>query len=128
MGELVDGNPLFPGENELDQNTYVDTIIKEIQGAALPKYGSAEKMVNPPMAAIRFGNELFCKGVINGTVGVTYSGPLLRTNQYSLVDISFTVTEGGPYDADTVMKFGSFRGLDDEHIFLNQTLERNIYR
>ena len=38
-----------------------------------------------------------------------------------MADISFTVTEVDPYDAQTVAKMGSFRGLD-------RTLEKNLYK
>jgi hypothetical protein len=34
-------------------------------------------MVNPPMVAVRFGNEIFIKGVVTGGVTVTSQLPLL---------------------------------------------------
>ena len=37
------------------------------------------------------------------------------------VDVSFTISEIDPYDAQTVMQQGSFRGI-------NKTLERRIYK
>ena len=100
---------------------YVDTIIKCMQECALPNYKDASKMVDPPMLAIRFGNDIFIKGIINGGVTVSYSGPILTTNKYVLIDIGFTITEIDPYDADTVMQTGSFRGLD-------KTLEKRLYK
>lgn len=78
-------------------------------------------MVDPPSVAIRFGNEIFIKGIINGSITVSYSGPILDNNKYSVVDIGFTVYETSPYSADEVAKSGSFRGLD-------KTLERRLYR
>lgn len=100
---------------------YVDTIIKHLQAAALPSYGSSQKMVDPPIVAVRFGNEIFIKGVISGAVSVTYQLPILENNKYACVDISFDVQEIEPYDAKDVMITGSFRGLDT-------TLERNIWK
>ena len=100
---------------------YVDTIIKQLQACALPSYKIAAKMVNPPSVAVRFGNEIFIKGIINGGVTVTYKTPLLENNKYALVDISFTVTETDPYDAETVANLGSFRGL-------NSTIEKRLYK
>lgn len=100
---------------------YVDALIKAIQAAALPSYSSAEKLVNPPMVAVRMGNDVFIKGVVNGTVGVTYSLPILSNNKYAHVSVSFNVEEVDPYTAEQVMLAGSFRGLDT-------TLERNIYK
>lgn len=82
---------------------YIDVLIREIQALALPRYDASQKMVDPPMVAVRFGNEVFIKGVVNGNVGVTYSGPILTSNKYAKVDISFNVAEVDPYDADAVM-------------------------
>lgn len=100
---------------------YIDTIIREIQAAALPKYNSSEKMVDPPIVAIRFGDDIFCKGVVTSSVGVSYSGPILETNKYACVDISFQISEIDPYDADTIMQFGGFRGFSTD-------LERNVFK
>lgn len=100
---------------------YIDTIIKCMQACALPNYRDASKMVDPPMVAVRFGNDIFIKGVINGGVTVTYSGPILDNNKYALVDIGFEVTEIDPYDANSVLQYGSFRGLD-------KTLENRLYK
>ena len=100
---------------------YVDTLIKQIQAAALPNYNGSEKLVDPPMVAIRFGNDLFIKGVVTGAVSVTYQLPILETEKFGHVSVSFTVEEVDPYDANTVMRTGSFRGLDT-------TLERNLWK
>lgn len=100
---------------------YIDTLIKQLQACALPNYKDASKMVDPPLVAVRFGNEIFIKGVVNNGVAVTYSGPILTNNKYSIVDISFQVFETSPYDADSVAQLGSFRGLD-------KTLEKRLYR
>ena len=100
---------------------YVDTMIKELQAIAMPKYNASIKMVNPPMIALRLGNEIYVKGIVNGGITVTYSGPLLNNNKYACVNVGFTVTEVDPYDATTVAKDGSFRGL-------NKSLERRLYK
>lgn len=104
---------------------YVDTLIKQLQAIALPEYSTRDKMVNPPIIAVRFGDDIFCKGVVSGGVTHTYGLPIItdknNQNKYALVDISFQVSEIEPYDATTVMQAGSFRGLDT-------TLERNIWK
>ena len=61
------------------------------------------------MVAVRFGDEVFIKGVVIGGVSITSNLPLLSNNKYALVDISFNVTEIDPYDADAVMQQGQFR-------------------
>ena len=100
---------------------YVDTLIKYLEAAALPAYAAAEKMVDPPIVALRFGQDIFIKGVIIGSVGVTYSLPILENDKYAQIQINFAVNEIDPYDAQQVAKIGSFRGL-------NTSLERKIYK
>lgn len=99
---------------------YVDTIISHIQAAALPNYDASEKLVDPPMVAVRFGDDIYIKGVVNGSVGVGYGLPILRNGKYAQVSINFQVTEVDPYDAQQVMNMGSFRGLDS-------SLERSLF-
>ena len=100
---------------------YVDELIKQIQAAVLPKYSASSKMVDPPLVAIRFGNEIFCKGVITGSVDVSYDVPVLQNGKYASVGLEFTVQEVDPYDAETVLQVGSYRGLDT-------SLERKIWK
>lgn len=100
---------------------YVDTLVKQLQAAALPAYGASDKLVDPPMIAVRFGNDIFIKGVVVGAVSVTYSLPIITGNKYAHVSVSFTVEEIDPYDAQTVMQAGSFRGL-------STTLERSAWK
>ena len=100
---------------------YVDTLIKCCQAMALPRYKASEKMVNPPIVAIRFGNDIFCKGIIEGSVGVQYDLPIIKNNKYAIVTVSFTIKEIDPFDADTVIQQGSYRGL-------NTSLERNVWK
>lgn len=100
---------------------YVDFLIKQIQAIALPKYSTGIKMVNPPLVALRFGNDIYIKGVVNGGVTVTYSGPILQNDKYAVAEISFSISEIDPYDADSIWNQGSFRGL-------NTSLERRIWR
>ena len=68
-------------------------------------------MVEPPMVAVQLSNDIFIKGVVNGGVSVTYDYPVLENNKYAKVTISFNVSEVRPYDADSVGRLGSFRGL-----------------
>lgn len=103
---------------------YIDILIREIQAIALPKYNNSSKMVDPPIIAVRFGSDIFCKGVVQGGVSINYELPIITdkagNDKYSIVNISFTVHEIDPYDADTVMLAGSYRGL-------STNLVRNIW-
>lgn len=105
----------------LDESDYVDEMIKQLNAAVLPRYAAAEKMVNPPIVAVRFGKDIFCKGVIIGGLTTTYAGPILRTDKYAQVNVDFTIYEIDPYDADSVMQVGHFRGL-------NTDLERRVWK
>ena len=94
-----------------DGDDYVDTLIKALQSIAVPKYNVVNKAVEVPTVAVRFGEEIFIKGIVNGQIGVTYSKPILSNNKYAVVDVSFQVTEADPYDATSIATSGSFRGL-----------------
>lgn len=90
---------------------YVDALLRQIQAIALPKYNASQKEVVPPMIAIRFGNDIFIKGVVNSGISIEYQKPILDNGKYSQITISFDVTETDPYDAESVQKLGSFRGI-----------------
>lgn len=112
-------NRAFIEDIEIGED-YVDTLVKYLQAMALPSYKAAQvrsavnsgKLVNPPIIAVRFGNTLFIKGIVDGNVGVTYSGPIDRNNKYQMVNVSFTVSETDPQDAESLAKQGSMRGLE----------------
>lgn len=100
---------------------YVDLMIKQIQAAALPAYAVSQKMVNPPVVALRLGDDIFIKGVVSGAVSVSYETPILSNGKYANVMIGFAIQEIDPYDADTALKYGSFRGL-------STSLERRVWK
>lgn len=101
---------------------YMDYVIRQIQSAAVPAYSLSDKMVDPPVVAMRLGNSIFIKGVITGGVGLTYDPPILADGKYAICDISFSISEIDPYSASIVSQVGSYRGND-----LNITLERNVW-
>lgn len=112
------------GVSNLDttiNDDYVDYLINSLQACAVPEYSSTDKMVDPPMVAVRLGNDIFIKGVVLGNVSVTYELPILTTGKYASAKVSFVVAEVDPYSADTVQVAGSFRGL-------STSLERNVYK
>jgi hypothetical protein len=102
---------LFPGFTQDESSDYTDALIRALQAAALPHYSDYNNTVEPPIVAVRFGDEIFIRGVIDSGVNVTYEKPILTNNKYARVSISFTVSEIDPYDAQTVFKNGSFRGV-----------------
>lgn len=107
---------------DLLREDYVDIMINQLQSAALPRYAASEKMVNPPIVAVKIGRNIFCKGVVNGGVTVTHSGPILEgSEKYAMAEVSFTIQEVDPYDADTVALEGGYRGI-------RTTLERNLFK
>ncbi len=119
MTQLNYNNKAFIADVGLNDD-YIDTLVKYLQAMALPTYKVSQvqsaisqgKIVNPPIAAVRFGNSLFIKGIVSGNVGVTYAGAIDRNNKYQEVTVSFTIVETEPQDADTIAKWGSFRGLE----------------
>lgn len=112
------------GVSNLDttiNDDYVDYLINSLQACAVPEYSSTDKMVDPPMVAVRLGNDIFIKGVVLGNVSVTYELPILTTGKYASAKVSFVVAEVDPYSADTIQIAGSFRGI-------STSLERNVYK
>lgn len=101
-------------ENRINNDDYVDLLIKKLQSIALPRYKASDKLVNPPMVAVRFGDAVFIKGIVQGGVSVVYDMPILVNNKYAQATISFTVSEIQPYDADSVGKLGSLRGITSD--------------
>ena len=115
--DMVNDLNITAGNTNLKSNVvsqtddYVDTLIKELQSIALPRYNVNNSAVVPPRVAVRFGNELFISGVVNTTVQCTYSKPILSNGKYAKVSIGFTISEYDPYDAILVSQLGSFRGI-----------------
>lgn len=104
---------LYPKGSNLfaDGQDMAEKFIHAIQAIAVPKYNLSNKAIEPPLVAIRLGREVFIKGIVSGGVSVTYGKPILSNEKYAIVEVSFTVSEVDPYDASTVFKNGSFRGL-----------------
>ena len=99
-------------------NDYIDTLIRYLQAMALPSYNAVDlatdtynSMINPPLIACKFGNNVFIKGIVDGDVSVEYTGPISKDGKYMQVSVSFTVKETEPQDAETIAKWGSNRGL-----------------
>lgn len=90
---------------------YTDVFLNALQAIAVPKYNVTNKAVEPPMVAIRFGEEVFIRGIVTGGVTVAYTKPLLDNGRYANVSVQFTVSETDPYDATSVAKNGGFRGV-----------------
>jgi hypothetical protein len=98
-----------------DKDDYVDALVKALQAVALPNYHDESSEVVVPMVAVRFGDQLFIKGVVDGGVTVTYSGLLLSNNKYSKINISFKVYEIDPMDARSIAQVGSFRNISKSY-------------
>ena len=90
---------------------YVDNLIHALQAISVPKYNLSNKAIEPPLVALRLSNEIFIKGVVTSSIGVTYSKPILANGKYAQVSLSLTISEVDPYDSTTVYENGSFRGM-----------------
>ena len=95
-------------KNGLD---YFDALIRKIQAIALPRYDESYKGVVPPMVALRLGKDIFIKGVVVGTVSVVYQKPIDEDDKYVYCTLNFEVYETDAYDALSVAREGSFRGI-----------------
>ena len=90
---------------------YVDNLLRALQTCVVPKYNLTNKAIEPPLVAVRLSNEIFIKGVVTSGIGVTYEKPILLNGKYANVKSSITISEVDPYDATSIFKNGSFRGV-----------------
>ena len=91
---------------------YVEGLVRCLQSIAVPKYNLSNKLVEPPLVAVRISNDIFIKGIVTGSVTVNYEKPLLYPDgRYAVMSVQFVVSEVDPYDSTTVFKNGSFRGI-----------------
>lgn len=91
----------------------VDDLIENLDALVLPDYDSANKIVNPPLVSLKLRDEVYIKGVVTGSVGVTYNLPLLNygsenapSYKYALVTFSFGVSEITPFSASILPAVG----------------------
>lgn len=94
-----------------DGEDKAESFIHALQAIAVPKYNLSNKAIEPPLVAVRLGREVFIKGVVTSGISVTYKKPILVNEKYAQMSVSFTISEVDPYDATTIFKNGSFRGL-----------------
>lgn len=94
-----------------DGEDKAESFIHALQAIAVPKYNLSNKAIEPPLVAVRLGSEVFIKGVVTSGITVTFGRPILVNEKYATIKVSFTISEVDPYDATTVFKNGSFRGL-----------------
>lgn len=90
---------------------YIETIVKRIQAIAVPTFAAASKSITPPMVAVKFGRDVFIKGVVTGGVSIEYQKPIMTDGRYANVTLHFTVYETTPFDAQSISQLGSFRGV-----------------
>lgn len=99
---------------DFTEDDYIDTLVKHLQAVSFPRYrqySNTTKGIEPPMVAVRIGEQMFIKGIISSDIQVTYGAPIMEDGKYAKISLSLTITEIDPYDADTVLQLGSFRAL-----------------
>ena len=69
---------------------YMDTLINALQSIALPKYNTNNKAIEPPLIALRIENQIFIKGVLSGSIGLTYGLPIQSDGKYAVVNVPVT--------------------------------------
>lgn len=97
-----------PGEEDM-----VEELITNLNALVLPDYDSANKIVNPPLVSLQIRDEIYIKGVVTGSVGISYNLPIINYGtadravyKYALVNINFSVSEITPYSASILPKVG----------------------
>lgn len=92
----------------------VDDLINALAAAAYPKYTDAKKAIVPPSLLIRFGNETCIRGVVEGSISQTSSGPWLKNGKMAVVNIDFNVLEVEEVSAEYVEQNGYLRGISTD--------------
>lgn len=90
---------------------YVDNLIRALQAIAVPKYNLDNRAIEPPLVALRLGNEIFVKGVLGSAIGLRYKKPILANKKYAMVEMSLQIFEVDPYTSKEVFANGGFRGM-----------------
>ena len=96
----------------------VDLLVTNLDALVLPDYNAANKIVNPPLVSLKIRDEVYIKGVVTGSVGITYNLPIINygtetspSYKYAMITISFGVSEITPYSASILPSVGGkFRG------------------
>ena len=94
-----------------DGEDYTDMFIRLIQSIALPNYHTEGKELEPPMVAVKFGDTIFIKGVVESGISVNYKKPILNNNKYALAEVGFAIKEIDPMNALSISKVGSYRKI-----------------
>lgn len=89
-----------------EKKTVLD-LIKALSAAAYPRFEESTNKVIPPMVLLQFGETCIIRGIINGNVNVSWSGPWLKNGLRAMVAVQFTVTEIDQFSADYIRQFGS---------------------
>ena len=55
-----------------DGEDKAESFIHAMQAIAVPKYNLSNKAIEPPLVAVRLGQEVFIKGVVTSNISVTY--------------------------------------------------------
>lgn len=91
----------------------VDLLVENLDALVLPDYDEANKIVNPPLVSLKIRDEIYIKGIVSGSVGITYNLPLLNygsaeapSYKYAMITVSFGVTEITPFSASILPAVG----------------------
>lgn len=91
----------------------VDLLVTNMDAIVLPDYQEASKLVNPPLISLKIRDEIYIKGVVAGSVGITYGLPLINygtelspSYKYAMITLSFGVNEITPYSASILPSVG----------------------
>ena len=91
----------------------IDLLVTNLDALVLPEYNDANKLVNPPLVSLKIRDEIYIKGVVTGSVGVTYNLPIINYGtdtapryKYAMVTISFGISEITPYSASILPSVG----------------------
>lgn len=108
---MDDVNIGYSNSKQGEGEDYIENLINALRAAIVPKYILANRAIEPPLVALRLGEEIFIKGVLTQAIGMGFEKPILSNDKYAAVKFSLTITEVDPYDATSIYTNGGFRGV-----------------
>ena len=116
----------FTMHKEMAHTTPIEALVNAVKATTYPlgsrnatstfNYSSSNGIDIVPKVHLVIGRSIDITGVIKGSVGIKWYGPINKFDRYSMVDLDFTVTEctGDPKTAGRVANWdGDFSWIED---------------
>lgn len=87
-------------------------LIKALVACSYPAYELEKSKIIPPSILMKFGKVSTIRGVIEGGVSCTWSGPWLKDGSMAMANVVFQVKETDQYSAEYISNWGTAPNID----------------